>query len=200
MVHIASDFEPLLRVYDLDELDRQPNTIYAVRSDFTLAYHNAQWTRFAEENGGEPAISTSWSMGRCILEALAEPILGFYESAYRGCLETGEPFSHEFECSAPDLQRRLQQMCYPLGDGKGLLISNSIVVEEPHPGPAREGQTEDHVDANGILTQCCHCRRVRHARQADRWDWIPRWVQNPPENTSHGLCTLCLEHYYPEEE
>ena len=48
-----------------------------------------------------------------------------------------------------------------------------------------------------VIVQCCHCRRTRRSDGSDVWDWVPAWVASPPPETSHGICPLCLEYFYP---
>ena len=35
------------------------------------------------------------------------------------------------------------------------------------------------------------------AVQHDEWDWVPDYVAHMPDATSHGLCRLCVDFYYP---
>ena len=72
------------------ESDR--STIYGLWPDLTLAYANPSWTRFAAENGGEPAISTDWTLGRCLLEAVAEPLRPFFVESYGRSLRESRPW------------------------------------------------------------------------------------------------------------
>ncbi|MDQ3034620.1 MAG: hypothetical protein M3Y87_19580 [Myxococcota bacterium] len=54
-------------------------------------------------------------------------------------------------------------------------------------------------DPNGMLVQCSHCRRVRRGDPSvTAWDWVPEYVARPQPRTSHGLCAVCLDFYYPK--
>ncbi len=55
-----------------------------------------------------------------------------------------------------------------------------------------------YLDHRGILTACCHCRRTRQVRETAVWDWVPSYVEEPPERVSHGICAVCLNLFYPE--
>ena len=44
-----------------------------------------------------------------------------------------------------------------------------------------------------------HCRRVRRVRDGEHWDWVPAFVRTPAPSTTHGLCPLCFELYYPSD-
>ena len=85
---------------------------------------------------------------------------------------------------------------YPLRDYEGVLIVNSLVVEEPHQTAAVEPLSE-HVGPNGLIVQCSHCRRVQHTKVEGRWDWAPRYLARPPARTGHGLCPCCRDFFYP---
>jgi hypothetical protein len=74
-----------------------------------------------------------------------------------------------------------------------LVVSSPIVVRQ---------HTQDQVEPalyeqRGVLVACSHCRRFRSPSEPRSWHWVPDYVRNPPQNVSHGLCPVCLEHYYP---
>ena len=54
--------------------------------------------------------------------------------------------------------------------------------------------------AEGVLVQCCHCRRVRRIEEPMVWDWVPAWLTAGPEGTSHGLCEPCVGFHYSKEQ
>jgi len=199
----ASGFDRLLAPYDRDSLRRHPGTVIALDSDHRLAYLNAAWDRFAEENGGQPAIGRDWGLGAGYFDAIAEPLGAFYRDLIRRTTEEADPshpVSHVYECPAPRMMRRFQMNLYPLGSGEGVLLVHSLVVEAPH-GSDRaphDANPDVYEDAEGIVRQCAHCRKVRHTTEADRWDWVPAWVARPPQQTSHTICDVCFAHYYRE--
>lgn len=193
-----NEFESLLTGFSRDDLEKHHDAIYGLWPDYRIAYVNPAWHRFAAENGGEPAIGTRWSYGACILDAMSEVLVSFYESAYRRCLDTGERWEHQYECSSSVLHRRFQQIVYPL-KREGLLVVNSLVVEQRHDGEDRKPRKpleHQYRDENGLITQCAHCRRVENVHVKDRWDWIPEWVERFPAETSHSFCPTCLAFYY----
>lgn len=197
---VAEDFRPALRRWDLAELDAHGGTIYAVDADLRLGFMNQAWFRFAAANGGEPRISTEWPLGRSILECIPAPLRDFYEPAYRACFDAEEPWTHEYECSSPGRYRRYHQIVFALDDRRGLLVVNSLIVDRAYsvggqsPTPT---EASAYIDRDGLITQCSHCRRIQHASEVDRWDWIPEWVADFPLETSHGLCPVCTYFYYP---
>ena len=202
MAHLLNEFEACLRHFELAELDGLENVVYGVDADWGLAYLNAAWQKFARDNRGEPGISRDWGLGRSMLEAIPEALQLFYRDGYQTCRRSGKPWHHEFECSGPETYRRYQQTTYPLTAGKGLLIVNALVCEHPHPLPEESPDpqtTAAYADSDAIVHQCCHCRRISHPRVAGRWDWVPALVAKPSPRTSHTLCAVCLDFYYPED-
>lgn len=198
MATVDQEFKRLLKGFKLTRLEDHHGSVYGLWPDFRLAYVNPAWFRFAEENGGEPDISTRWSLGASFLDAFPSVVVSYYETSCRSCLETGERWEHRYECSSRHLYRQFHQIVYPL-DGSGLLVVNSLVVEQPHDEAERPPQNPDesvYRDEDGLLNQCAHCRRVQNVRSEQRWDWVPEWVEKFPEKTSHSFCPTCLGYYY----
>jgi len=194
-------FLPLMQQFDEENLDDHPSSVFGFWPNFRLAYVNSAWSRFATENGGEPAISTRWGIGSCLTDAIAPPLRQYYARRLGRCLADGEPWDHVYECSSPDLFRKFHLIVYPLGEGRGGLAVNSLVVERPHDSsqrPASSPAKSSYADRHGIVHQCMHCRRTRNEQQGFRWDWVPAWVAQCPPSTSHGLCPTCVDFHYPE--
>lgn len=203
MEQSATEFVPLLEGFDRGHLRDNPASVFGFWPDLTLAYVNDAWFGFAAANGGEPGISTSWGIGARLTDAISPPLDGYYARRLKLCLSEGNPWSHEYECSSPDQFRKFHMIVYPLKDGRGGLVVNSLVIDEPHnPKRRREhaAKLERYADEDGSLHQCMHCRRTRRNTVHDQWDWVPVWVAQSPPNTSHGLCQTCLDFHYPELE
>jgi hypothetical protein len=163
-----------------------------------LAYLNPAWFGFAAENGGEPAISRDWVLGRNVIDAVPEPLRLFFEGNFRRCLKEGRPWEHAYECSSADLYRRFYQTVFPLGRAEGLLVVHSLVVESNYSDDGLLWPEDRYLNANGFRVQCCHCRRFRRAAGPPAWDWVRPWVRQPPAHVSHGICENCLGFYFPE--
>ena len=89
---------------------------------------------------------------------------------------------------------------YPLGNSDGLLVANALIIETEHgdrKGKNYPANRSEYLDDNEIIRQCSHCRKVQH-RELNRWDWVPEWVTKAPSETSHTICPVCLDHYYPD--
>jgi hypothetical protein len=203
MAQLLREFELSLKGFDTAELDGMDNVVYAVDAEWRLAYLNPAWQRFARDNGGEPAISGNWGLGRPLLEAIPVDLKPYYRTGYQDCRTSGKPWHHEFECSSPSTFRRYQQTVYPLDKGSGLLIVNALVCEHPlaaQPQTQAMRPTAVYADTDDIIHQCCHCRRISHPGVFGRWDWVPALVEAPSPRTSHSLCAACLDFFYPDED
>ncbi len=194
-------FEALLADdFDAAALENDGGTIYGLWPAFNLAFFNSGWLRFAALNDGEPQISVQWPLGRCVLEAIAEPLRPFFVENYGRCLREGRPWEHAYECSSPEVYRQFHMTAFPLGNAEGLLVVNSLRREVPHtrvPCPPLE---ELYRNDNGVVVQCCHCRRTRRAGTQNVWDWVPAWLSNRPASTSHGLCEPCMGFHYSDRQ
>jgi len=192
----ASQFIELLESFKLPALQETQDIVYGLWPDFSLAFTNAAWAKFAASNGGEPAVSEQWSLGRNILDAIPQPLKAFYESHYRNCLSLERPWEHVYECSSPDALRMFHMTALPVGKGEGILVINSLRIETPIDRETAEPSETTYRNRHGMLVQCAHCRRFRRAASATTWDWVTDWVRSRQENVSHGICEPCLGFYY----
>lgn len=202
--HVAPGFADLLApLFRIEELDRDPASIFGLWADGTIAYFNAAWSAFAAENGGQPRVQADWGLGARYLDAIAQPLRPFYASLLAEASDERaglHPRAHQYECSSARLFRKYSMQVYALAGQTGVVVVNSLVFEVPHDPAIRPSQVADparYRDGRGLVVQCAHCRRVRHGADADRWDWVPAWVERSAEMTSHGICALCLDYYYP---
>ncbi|PIQ24172.1 hypothetical protein COW36_10145 [bacterium (Candidatus Blackallbacteria) CG17_big_fil_post_rev_8_21_14_2_50_48_46] len=196
MEKLDPHFARLLRFHPKQSLNTTENTIYGLWPDFSLAYLNPGWFRFAAENKGEPQISETWGLGRSIFEAIPKELKIFYQSHYQTCLESGTLWQHSYECSSPEICRELIQFVYPLGKREGLLLIHSSHLSQKHKDKAHRPLHQAYRDPNGLLHQCAVCRRVRNQQATERWDWVSDWVRQTPEKTSHTYCAGCYGHYF----
>lgn len=190
-------------VFNVDELEAHPESVFAIGRLGTLLYVNPAWFRFGRNNGGAPAVETSWGIGANFFDAIPEPLKTFYLELFARAPRFGEslePASFSYECSSAELFRRYNMLVYALpddDDGRpaGHLVVNSLIEERPHdrdPHPPRRDRYVDHL---GLLHQCAHCRRVKDVNEGN-WDWVPEWVEVPPAKTSHGLCPVCFDYFF----
>jgi hypothetical protein len=193
-------FRPLLANFDRRVLNSTYNTVYGLWPDLTLAYMNPAWFVFAYENGGEPAVSKTWTLGRNVLEAIPDAVRAFYEVNYRQALLENRPWEHDYECPSDEFYRRFHLTVYPLGNAEGLLLVNSRIVESKLRPQSNSLLKRFYVDQRGRVRQCCHCRRFRRLDLPHTWDWIQAWVQKLPRNVDTGICEACLSFYYQDSQ
>lgn len=201
----APGFAPLLKGYAETAPEEHAGTVYGLWPDLRLAYFNPAWVAFVRDNGGPPGLASPASLGLPVMAAIPAPLHAFFAELYRSALAADRPprhpVSHRYECSSPERFREFVMILYPLGRHEGLLVVNSLVAETPHDPALRPACLPDwqaYADANNVIHQCCHCRRIEHMGVAKRWDWVPDWVRQPPPETSHTICPVCFEHYYPD--
>ncbi|MBA2662537.1 MAG: hypothetical protein H0U74_09605 [Bradymonadaceae bacterium] len=194
-------FAPLLQGFDLEVLNKSTATIYGIWSDTRLAYYNDAWERFAHINHPGVDLATRWPLGRPIREAFG-PLEAFYDDAFAHVLDDKVVWHHDFQCNSAQRFRMYHMAVYPLqapGAERGLLLINSLTVDHPHPDtPTLPDPLAEHYrNAKGLITMCSHCRRTRQGDDDTHWDWVPNFVEHPPDDLSHGLCNICLDFYYP---
>lgn len=190
----APGFDALLGDVDRRGLDATPDVVVGVWPDLTIAYVNDAWWRFARDNGARWE-GDRWGLGADLLAPIPPVLREYYAGALRGVLRTGQPWEHDYECSAPDTYRTFRLRVLPLARAGGLLLTHTLRIERPHPPP--EGFPGDaYVDENRQIVQCAHCRRVRRTQKPRRWDWVPSYVSTPPADVSHSICDVCASYYF----
>lgn len=193
-------FAPLLRPFDPAALETHAGSILGLWPNDAIAYLNPAWYQFAYENGGEPGVSTRWDLGATMTSAISTTLLPFYVAAMGACRRRQKPWEHSYECSSPDVFRQFRMKMYPLSPAGEVLIVHSLASERAHAestGETRAKSADTYLNDFGLLDQCAHCRRFRHQKISNRWDWISEWVRNRPSTVSETLCQICRDYYYP---
>ena len=184
--------------FEVDTLARYPGSAYALSADLRLTYMNPAWFRFARDNGATQAFFDRWRVGASIMDAVPQVLREFYLALYQRAIAERHrrtPIQFAYECSSPGQFRLFVMSIYPVEPTGNLLVVNAPRIIHDHEAvPLRP---QDYQDANGLITQCAHCRCVRSPQDPERWEWIPEWVEHFPANTSHGLCPVCFDYYYP---
>lgn len=185
-------FAPLLEAYDREAMDRVGDMTCGVFAEgFVIGYVNAAWFDFGRANGA----SRVWGVGECLLDAITEPLRGYYAERFAHVLATGEPWERNYDCPSDATNRTFRLRVLPVGERQGLLMTHSL----RHDGPHAEGiafADRYHRAANGLITQCAHCRRLRRVTAPDRWDWVPAVVATEIPGITHGLCDACFAYYF----
>ena len=192
--------------FQLSDLDAHPESVLGLSADSRIAYFNPAWLGFATDNQGNPLIGAQWGLGAGYLDSISPTLRPFYKLLLQRAPSPDRslhPSRHEYECSSASDYRRFEMHVYALPRAAGFVIVNSMVVERPHDPaerPAHAPSSDNYCRTDGVIVQCAHCRRVQHSIQLVRWDWVPTWVDRAPANTSHGLCPMCSDYYYPVDE
>jgi hypothetical protein len=195
---IADEFRAHFGEDDLADIDQETAVIYGLDADLKIALFNDAWLRYARQNNAPQSFFDDYGLGASYLDSVVEPLRDFFESRLRQSIADEESWTFDYLCHSPSNYRQYHMEVLPLSGGLGCLVSNAIIVETPHPDDAvDDGIAEGYFSDDKLITQCSHCRRVRHPKQTDRWDWVPRFVQYTPENTSHSICPTCFAYFYP---
>jgi hypothetical protein len=184
-----------------ERLDLRRDAACGVWPDFTIAYVNPAWLRFARANGADGEFSSSWCEGASFLDGIGGRLREFYRSHCQAVLDGGAPWMSEYECSSPKLFRLYSMEVRRVGEGEALLVTHTRVVQCPHEQGVFLREPLDSApwkDEHGLVHQCVHCRRVRRAGEAEQWDWVPQWVEHVPEFATGSLCPHCIATRYPE--
>jgi hypothetical protein len=189
-------FRHLLAAHDIDTLDTLSNVLYGITDLYTIFYFNSAFERFAISNSGED-VPVQSGIGTNVLDAISGSLKDYYRQAFESVLRSGNPFTHSYQCSSPERFREFKMIAYPLAQRKGILIDNSLEVDEDIVVTSPAHRDEEYVDPSGIINMCSNCRRIRSARDQNRWDWAPDIIRRRPKNISHGLCHACYHFYYP---
>ncbi len=178
-------------------LDRSPAVSYILDSQFRIMYCNPAWSRFATLNGA-PRLAGGLAVGSALFDAIPDVLKPAYSDAFGEVLSTGQVWAQSYECSSPTLFRVFRMRIHLLKPRNWFVVTNTLVVESPH----RETATADasaHVDANGFITICAHCRCTKRIEDPNQWDFVPQYLQLSLESipkVSHGLCPVCRAYFY----
>jgi len=177
--------------------EKDPAVTYVLDPNLRISYCNEAWDRFAAANGGI-GLERTRQLGVSVMDVIPQPLKPFFRRGFDGVLTTGHQWSHSYECSSATLFRPFHMRVYPNPEGAGLVVVNSLTVEQPHDASRVRSSVEPfYRDENGLVTMCCECRRTSRCQSAEVWDWVPAFVEKPPMPVSHGICSTCLKLIYP---
>lgn len=196
ILQIDDGFRKLLGGHSPEALDTETGTVLGIWPDARIALCNAGWHRFALENSGADVIQR-WPLGTCLLSAISGVLRDYYARAFSRVLAGGEEWDQTYHCHAPKLKRQFRLRVLPLGR-HGLLLVHSLLVEVAMPPGGSEDPAEQYLGPDGLIRQCSNCRRTHRRGTREAWDWVPRFVAQPPDNTSHGICATCMNQFYPD--
>jgi hypothetical protein len=191
---IDESFRHHLISLSMEAFDLSADVTYIVDQELRLRGYNEAWRQFALKNGGAEVLE-QYTFGRSILDAMSPEPRAFYENAYRRALQNRGRFDQRFECPSATVYRNLQQSAFPLVDACGLVVTNHLVEDRPM-DDAGNLPSVQYLSDQGLVVQCCHCRRVEDQVVSNKWDWVPQWVDRSPPATSHTFCPACHDFYY----
>ncbi len=181
------------------KLELDPSVIYMLDEKLRIVYCNEAWDVFAAANGGL-GLERRTLFGRQVMDAIPKALTLFFMKAFGRVLSTKESWGHNYECSSPTTYRSYRMMVYPNPEEPGLVVVNSLIVEQPHSldGQERDADGAQYADEHGLIAMCCQCRRARRVREREVWDWVPAYVASPPGLVTHDICPTCLHLTYSE--
>lgn len=198
--HIAAAFAPLLVApFQLHVMDEMPSAVCGLWPDLRIGYVNPAWLSFGRDNGrGE--LSSHAELGANILDAIPAVLRPFYVEVFARALATRDAIEHDYECSSLTQRRTFRMRVHPTAGA--VIVVHSLLREEAHGEEAHAAVERIYRDERGMIEQCAHCRRIRRASTPDgttaAWDWVPDYVAKMPPSTSHGICAVCIDYFYPE--
>lgn len=195
-MHILQGYEPYLRGFSLDVVDKSGNTCFAIDVDNRIFFYNDAYVKFARENQGDKIVK-EWGLGRNILEAIQGPQREFFKVYFAQCISEGCVNTFAYECSSPEVFRLLKMYIYPLKNKNGLFLDHCFLVTKTIDREVACCSRRSYMDEHGLVRQCGHCRRTLNIEN-NSWDWCPNFLGY--RKISHSLCRNCLDHYYPAEE
>jgi len=172
--------------------------VYLLDAAFCLRGFNAEYERSARRNGGGDLLRP-YGLGAAVLEGLSAFYAAHYRDIFRRCLDQRRPYSKVYVSSSRRAFRRFRQTIEPVRNGIGLLVAHRL-IESVVRSAAENFDPLVHLNPDGLVLRCCHCRRIRNHWVKGRWDWLPDGVDESRYDTSHGICPQCLNTYYSSLE
>jgi hypothetical protein len=181
----------------MQALERSAAVSYILDSQFRIMYCNPAWNSFARSNGA-PQLTSNAVAGFDLFDAIPDVLRAVYSYAFQHVLSTGRVWEQSYECSGPTLFRMFRMRIHLLKPQNWFAVTNALVVERSH---ARMGTADPntYVDANGLITNCAHCRWSKRVGCPDQWDFVPEYLQprlDSAVKVSHGLCPVCRAYFY----
>jgi hypothetical protein len=166
---------------------------YVLDEQLRFVYCNPAWDAFAISNGA-PELALNALAGQSLFKAIPPVLQPFYVDGFHLIRAGNESWEHIYECSSPQEFRRYK-MRLDLILGSWFLVRNTLVIKRAHEKPVRPGR-HNYVADTGFVAMCCNCRCCRRTGKAQKWDFVPEYVADPPRTLEHILCPNCLHAYY----
>jgi hypothetical protein len=79
-----------------------------------------------------------------------------------------------------------------LPDEAEIFICHAPLIRRPH---ARLKVAPPSQSSESFVHMCCNCRSTRREDGSGIWDWIPAYLDRPPQNGVADLCPSCKKYY-----
>ena len=194
-IHTSVDASTDAVIAEFDQRQLTENTAYLLSAELRLVHTNLGWIRFALANGGEGMVPR-WGLGTRVIDAIPAGLQELYRKGFERVLAFGVDWVHDYECSSADQYREFR-MTVSRMEHAHLMVSHALLELRHH---LRSSQPPDDAlyRRDGLIVMCAYCRRVSTQTLATpRWDWVADYVTDPPPNLTHGICPLCVDHYFP---
>ncbi len=190
----------------IEAMDADSGVVVLLSLELVILRLNRQWDIQAARDGASAGIAPEQMLGRQYLDFVVGPQREQLEQAFREAAAlprwTDSIWLHG-ECNTPMLRRLLTTRISPLWTGevrplRGYLVHHELRVTGALGShyPLTVVNPDDLREPDGRLVQCSCCRRVREPHSG-RWVMSVALLERSDPRTSHGLCALCLETYYP---
>jgi hypothetical protein len=182
----------------LTTLEQSENACYILDGQLRFIYCNSAWDRFAASNDAPELLGES-VIGATLMRYVPGVLTGAYEQAFQSVRETGRVWSKTYECSSPGQFQRISNTDSHV-ETQGLVprvqfTRGDLAAQEP------QSPSPEMYFTGGVVAMCAHCRCSRRLGSAERWDFVPEYLQlKGPDllNVSQGLCSTCQAYFYPD--
>jgi hypothetical protein len=199
MNRFEDSFKSKLAGIDFETIENSPHSIFALSSDLKLIYFNQAWMDFAKQNNGEPGISSRFALHSSFESGVSGLLKDFYIESFKKAIRELKVWEHEYECSSSGNYRLYHLVAYPLKNGEGIIVVNSLQVDRIIDESFREISTlsiDEYKEPDGMITQCSNCRRTKRINPSDTWDWVPTLVEESWNNINYSICPICYDYYF----
>lgn len=184
----------------IHELAASPDAAVLLDLEGTILFTNDGWERFARTTGA----FCDLAVGARLADGIAGEVpRRVFQELVRRVVDPGATaITITSECNGPDVARLVTTQLTPVLAGSeaiGLAMVVKIVRElrAAEVYQVVEGTADDYRGGEGVLEQCCCCRRSRRPSEPAEWDFVPALVAAPPEDTTYSYCPLCRELHDP---
>ncbi|GEJ58808.1 PAS domain-containing protein [Anaeromyxobacter diazotrophicus] len=168
----------------------------------TFLFVNEAWERHAAENGGGPGCFGEALIGTRWLDHIhGDEVRQRYAALLQRALDASVPrprtVTQVSECNTPSIAALLSTRLDAVlegGEAVGVRVVHALVRERPI-GEVYEvvyRPLAAYRDAEGRLTQCSCCRRLRDPGAPEQWDLVLEGLARPAP-AAQALCGYCAE-------